>query len=374
MKKIAIVVNNSWYAWNMRANLGFAFKNKGYEVVFICPYDIYSENIKKYFEYIDIKINSKGTNPIEDLKTIYRYYKTYKKIKPDIVLQYTIKPNIYGTIAASMLNIPTINNIAGLGTLFIKQNFVTKIAKFLYKFSQKRATKIFFQNQDDFKMFIDEKLVQKEKCDVLPGSGVDIEKFMPVEKEDDGIFRFLLIGRMLWDKGVGEYVEAANIIKSLELKNENYNKIEFELLGELGVLNLTAIGQEQMNYWVDNGLIKYLGKSDNVSEEIAKVDCVVLPSYREGTPRTLLEAASMAKPIVTTDVPGCRDVVDDGINGYLCEMKNANDLADKMQKMLSLTFEEREAMGKAGRKKIVKEFDEKIVIEKYLKAIESILK
>lgn len=358
----------------MRANLGFAFKNKGYEVVFICPYDIYSENIKKYFEYIDIKINSKGTNPIEDLKTIYRYYKTYKKIKPDIVLQYTIKPNIYGTIAASMLNIPTINNIAGLGTLFIKQNFVTKIAKFLYKFSQKRATKIFFQNQDDFKMFIDEKLVQKEKCDVLPGSGVDIEKFMPVEKEDDGIFRFLLIGRMLWDKGVGEYVEAANIIKSLELKNENYNKIEFELLGELGVLNLTAIGQEQMNYWVDNGLIKYLGKSANVSEEIAKVDCVVLPSYREGTPRTLLEAASMAKPIVTTDVPGCRDVVDDGINGYLCEMKNANDLADKMQKMLSLTFEEREAMGKAGRKKIVKEFDEKIVIEKYLKAIESILK
>ncbi len=374
MKKIAIVVNNSWYAWNMRANLGFAFQNQGYEVVFICPYDIYSENIKKHFEYIDIKINSKGTNPIEDLKTIYRYYKTYKKIKPDIVLQYTIKPNIYGTIAASMLNIPTINNIAGLGTLFIKQNFVTKIAKFLYKFSQKRATKIFFQNQDDFKMFIDEKLVQKEKCDVLPGSGVDIEKFMPVEKEDDGIFRFLLIGRMLWDKGVGEYVEAANIIKSLELKNENYNKIEFELLGELGVLNLTAIGQEQMNYWVDNGLIKYLGKSDNVSEEIAKVDCVVLPSYREGTPRTLLEAASMAKPIVTTDVPGCRDVVDDGINGYLCEMKNANDLADKMQKMLSLTFEEREAMGKAGRKKIVKEFDEKIVIEKYLKAIESILK
>ena len=131
-KKIAIVVNNSWYAWNMRANLGFAFQKVGFEVVFICPYDKYSENIKEHFEYIDIKINSKGTNPIEDLKTIYRYYKTYKKIKPDIVLQYTIKPNIYGTIAASMLNISTINNIAGLGTLFIKQNFVTKIAKFLY--------------------------------------------------------------------------------------------------------------------------------------------------------------------------------------------------------------------------------------------------
>ena len=372
-KKIAIVVNNSWYAWNMRANLGFAFQKAGFEVVFICPYDKYSENIKEYFEYVDIEINSKGTNPIEDLKTIYRYYKTYKEVKPDIVLQYTIKPNIYGTIAASMLSIPTINNIAGLGTLFIKQNFVTLIAKWLYKFSQKKATKIFFQNQDDFKMFVDDGLVEKEKCDVLPGSGVDVEKFKPVEKEDDGVCRFLLIGRMLWDKGVGEYVEAARLIKSLELKIESCSDVEFGLLGELGVANLTAIGQEQMNTWVNEGVIKYLGKSDNVSEEIAKVDCVVLPSYREGTPRTLLEAASMAKPIVTTDVPGCRNVVDDGINGYLCEVRNTQDLVNKMEMMLSLSEEERKVMGKAGRKKIVKEFDEKRVINKYLKAIEGIL-
>ena len=372
-KKIAIVVNNSWYAWNMRANLGFAFQKAGFEVVFICPYDKYSENIKEYFEYVDIEINSKGTNPIEDLKTIYRYYKTYKEVKPDIVLQYTIKPNIYGTIAASMLSIPTINNIAGLGTLFIKQNFVTLIAKWLYKFSQKKATKIFFQNQDDFKMFVDDGLVEKEKCDVLPGSGVDVEKFKPVEKEDDGVCRFLLIGRMLWDKGVGEYVEAARLIKSLELKIESCSDVEFGLLGELGVANLTAIGQEQMNTWVNEGVIKYLGKSDNVSEEIAKVDCVVLPSYREGTPRTLLEAASMAKPIVTTDVPGCRNVVDDGINGYLCEVRNTQDLVNKMEMMLNLSEDERKAMGEAGRKKIVKEFDEKRVINKYLKAIEGIL-
>ncbi|MCT7523335.1 glycosyltransferase family 4 protein [Aliarcobacter cryaerophilus] len=369
MKKIVIAVNNSWYAWNMRANLGFALQKQGYEVIFICPYDKYSENIKVHFGYIDININLKGINPIEDLKTIYRYYKIYKEIKPDIVLQYTIKPNIYGTIAANMLNIPTINNIAGLGTLFIKQNFVTKIAKFLYKFSQKRATKIFFQNQDDFKMFVDEKLVQKEKCDVLPGSGVDIEKFTPiVKKENDGTFRFLLIGRIIKDKGVYEYVNAARILR------KKYSNLEFELLGEIGVSNLTAIKQEQINDFVEEGIIKYLGKSDNVGEEIANVDCVVLPSYREGTPRTLLEAASMSKPIVTTDVPGCRDVVDDGINGFLCEVKNSDDLALKMEKMLNLSFDERNTMGKAGREKIVKEFDEKIVIEKYLKAIESILK
>ena len=363
-KRIAIVVNNSWYAWNMRANLGFAFQNQGYEVVFICPYDKYSENIKEHFEYIDIKINSKGTNPIEDLKTIYRYYKTYKKIKPDIVLQYTIKPNIYGTIAANMLNIPTINNIAGLGTLFIKQNFVTKIAKFLYKFSQKRATKIFFQNQDYFKMFVDEKLVQKEKCDVLPGSGVDVEKFFPLEKKDDGIFRFLLVSRMLWAKGIQEFVDAAKIIK------QKYKNVEFQLLGHLDVESPTAISKEQMDIWVKNGFVNYLGSSDDVRVEIAQSDCIVLPSfYREGTPRILLE--SMGKPIITTDNVGCKDVVDDGINGFLCEVKNADDLALKMEKMLNSSFDERNIMGKAGREKIVKEFDEKIVIEKYLKAIES---
>jgi glycosyltransferase involved in cell wall biosynthesis len=369
MKKIAIVVNNSWYAWNMRANLGFAFQEPGYEVVFICPYDKYSENIKEHFGYEDIVINSKGTNPIEDIKTIYNFYKVYKKVRPDLICHYNIKPNIYGTIAASILTIPTINNIAGLGTLFIKQNFVTNIAKWLYKVSQKKATKIFFQNQDDFKMFVDEGLVEKEKCDVLPGSGVDIEKFMPVEKKDDGVFRFLLVSRMLWAKGIQEFVDAAKIIK------EKYKNVEFQLLGHLDVESPTAISKEQMNIWINEGYVNYLGSSDDVRVEIAKADCIVLPSfYREGTPRILLESASMEKPIVTTNNVGCRDVVDDGINGYLCDVKNSIDLADKIEMILKLTIEQRKAMGKAGREKIVKEFNEKIVIDKYLKAVEGILK
>ena len=374
-KKIAIVVNNSWYAWNMRANLGFAFQEAGFEVVFICPYDKYSENIKEYFEYVDIEINSKGTNPIEDLKTIYIYYETYKKVKPDIVLQYTIKPNIYGTIAASMLSIPTINNIAGLGTLFIKQNVVTKIAKWLYKVSQKKASKIFFQNQDDFKMFLDEGLVEKEKCDVLPGSGVDIEKFKPVEKEDDGVFRFLLVSRMLWAKGIQEFVDAAKIIKNLELKIENYSGVEFQLLGHLDMKTPTAISKEQMDIWVKDGYVNYLGSSDDVRVEIAQADCVVLPSfYREGTPRILLESASMQMPIITTDNVGCRDVVDNGLNGYLCKIKSSEDLSDKMEKMLKITDKQRKTMGSIGREKILKEFDEKIVITKYLESIKEILK
>ena len=357
------------YAWKMRSNLGFAFQKEGYEVVFICPYDKYSENIKKHFKYYDIKLNTKGTNPIEDVLTIYNYYKIYKQIKVDVVLQYTIKPNIYGTIAASMLNIPIVNNIAGLGTLFIKQSIVTKIAKWLYKFSQKKANKIFFQNQDDFELFAKEELVERDKCDILPGSGVDINKFLPLEKKyDDGRFRFLLIGRMLRDKGVLEYIEAARIIK------QRYSNVEFGLLGEIGVSNMTAISHEEIKKWTDDGIVTYLGTSDDVGEEISKVDCIVLPSYREGTPRTLLEAASMAKPIVTTDVPGCRNVVDDGVNGYLCEVKNAYDLAVKMEMMLNLTNEQRKSMGNAGREKVVRYFDENIVINKYLEAIKGILK
>ena len=366
-KRIAIVVNNSWSAWNFRANLAFAFKKFGYKVVFISPYDRYSENIKKHFGFQDISINSKGVNPIEDLKLVYNLYKIYKNLRPDIICHFNIKPNIYGTLAANILKIPSISNIAGLGTLFINQNFITKIAKSLYKFSQKKAIKIFFQNKNDFKMFVDEKLVQKDKCDVLPGSGVDIKKFKPLEKKGNGEFKFLLISRMLWAKGIKDFIDAAKIIK------EKYHDVDFQLLGYLDMKSPTAITKRQMEMWVSDGNVKYLGDSDDVREQIANADCIVLPSYyREGTPRVLLESASMQKPIITTNTVGCRDVVNDGINGYLCEEKNPKDLADKMEKILKLSNEQRDNMGKAGRIKIIKEFDEKIVIRKYVEAVEAI--
>jgi len=367
-KKIVLASNTAWSLFNFRLGIARNFKENGYKVVLIAPYDEYSRRLEEEFEYHDIYMNNKGTNPKEDFKTTIEFYKLYKKIKPDIVLHYTIKPNIYGTIACNLLGIKTVNNIAGLGSLFIKQNFVTKIAKFLYKYSQGKADKIFFQNSDDYEMFTNEGLVEKSKCDVLPGSGVETSKFVPVEhaKEDEK-FRFLLIARMLWDKGVGEYVDAAKIIKS------KYPHVEFQLLGFLDVINKSAISKEQMQKWVDEGLVNYLGVSDNVKEEIAKADCIVLPSfYREGTPRTLLESASMAKPIITTDNVGCRDVVDDGINGYLCEVRNAGDLADKMEMMLNLSEEKRKSMGEAGRAKMINEFDERIVIGKYLDSLKQL--
>ena len=367
MTKIIISLNTSWNIYNFRLNLARTLKENGYEVALVAPYDEYSNRLGEDFEYHDIYMNNKGTHPLEDLKTLMGFYRLYKKIKPDIVLNYTIKPNIYGNIACDLLGIKTINNISGLGTVFIKESLVTKIVKYLYRYSLGKSSKVFFQNSDDRDLFIDNGLVSKQICDLVPGSGIDTNKFKPVkyEKEDE-VFIFLLIARMLWDKGIGEYVEAAQILKN------KYENVEFQLLGSLDASNNTAISKEQMQEWVDAGYVTYLGVTDNVEEFIKKADCVVLPSYREGTPRTLLESASMAKPIVTTNVVGCKEVVDDEVNGYLCKVRNAGDLADKMEMMLGLSESGRIQMGKKGREKMIREFDESIVIGKYLEVISEV--
>ena len=367
MHKIAVSTNVAWNIYNFRYNLIKELKKEGYEIVLISTPDKYTEILKKEFEFYPIYIDSKSTNPIKE-SLIYRsFYKALKETKPDILLTFTIKPNIYGTLAAKKLGIKTINNISGLGSLFLGGSISTKIGKLLYKKALSKTDKVFFQNRDDLELFLKENLVSKEKCDILPGSGVNLEKFKPVKIEKkDNIFRFLLIARMLWDKGIGEYVEAAKILK------QKYKNVEFLLLGAIGVDNPTAIPKEKIKEWEEKGLVRYLGTTDNVGQEIAKADCVVLPSYyREGVPRVLLEAAAMEKPIITTNNVGCKETVDNGINGFLCEVKNPKDLADKMEKMLNLSEKERIKMGKAGRKKMEREFDEKIIIRKYLQLIKS---
>jgi len=367
--KIVISLNTSWNIYNFRLNLARVLKNSGYEVILVAPYDEYSDRLSEEFEYHNIYMNNKGTNPKEDLKTLIGFYKLYKKIKPDVVLNYTIKPNIYGNIACKFLKIKTINNVSGLGTVFITENLITKAVKLLYKIAFSSSSTVFFQNSDDKELFIKNSLVSRNICDLVPGSGIDTSKFKPIEvKKEDNTFRFLLIARMLYDKGIQEYVESAKILK------DKHKNVEFQLLGSLDAVNKTAISKEQMQKWVDDDLVNYLGTTDDVQKCISQANCVVLPSYREGTPRTLLESASMAKPIVTTDVAGCKEVVEDKVNGYLCEVRNAQDLADKMEIMLELSDSERVEMGRIGREKMVREFDESIVIGKYLDSLEMILK
>ena len=368
-KTIAIVINTSWNIFNFRLGLLKALQEEGYKIVAIAPRDEYSEKLEALgFEYHNIDINNKGTNPLEDAKLVFAFYKLYKKIAPDVILQYTIKPNIYGSMAAGMLGIPVISNISGLGTVFLNDSLSSKVARFLYKVALKVPKKVFYQNAHDRELFVQSNLVKAEKTELLPGSGIDIEKYKPLKEkqENNNTLRFLFIARLVKDKGLVEYVEAA--------KQITRSSTEFAILGAFYPGNPTAIKENEMQKWEREGAIKYIGTSDDVMSVISEYDCIVLPSYREGLSRVLLEAASMAKPIITTSVPGCKEVVDDGVNGYLCEVKDADSLAEQMRKMLKLTYEERSEMGRRGREKVVKEFNEKIVIKKYEETIASILK
>lgn len=369
-KKVVVVSNSSWSIFNYRLNLIKSLIKNDFEVSLIAPSDEYYSKLKdEGYQIYEIFMNNKGINPIDDLRIIFELANLYKRIRPDVVLHFTIKPNIYGTIASNFLNIPAVNNITGLGTIFIKDNLITKVVKVLYKLSFSHAAKVFFQNKDDYNLFVQENLVDKNICEVIPGSGIDVEKFKPVRsKKRDNVVKFLLISRMLWVKGVGEYVRAAQIIK------QKYSNVEFQLLGFTDVDNPTAISKAQINEWTKAGYVTYLGYATDVRDFIAKADCVVLPSYREGAPRSLLESASMGKPIITTNVPGCKEIVEHGVNGLLCNVRDVRDLADKIEKMINLSKKERDLMGKKGREKILKEFDERIVINKYLKTIKRISK
>jgi len=363
-KTIAIVTNTSWNIYNFRVGLLRALQKEGYHIIVIAPKDIYSTKLEDLgFEYHEIKMNSKGTNPLEDILLIWHFYLLFKKLNPDVLLHYTIKPNIYGSFVAGMSGIPVISNISGLGTVFLNDNLSSKIARTLYLIALKFPKKVFFQNSDDRELFINSNLVEKYKTDLLPGSGINTEKFKPQNKtETNTIFRYLFIARLLKDKGLIEYVEAAKQFL-------DDDRVEFCILGAFYDGNPTAIREYEMQEWEEKGFIKYLGTRDDVKTVISEADCIVLPSYREGLSRVLLEAASMAKPIITTNVPGCKEVVDDSVNGYLCKVKNANSLVEQIKKMNSLSDEERCEMGRRGREKVIREFDEEIVILQYKKAL-----
>lgn len=368
--KVVFSSNISWSIYNFRKGLLLSLLKDGHKVHTVASRDSYSEKLQDLgFNYHEIKINNNSKNPLQDLKTFYQYYKIYKKISPDVICHNAIKPNIYGTLAANILGIPVINNISGLGTLFIKQSFSTRIAKFLYKISQNKAYRVFFQNNDDLELFLNNKLVKSDKTKVIPGSGVNTNKFIPNKtmKGDKPMFSFLFVGRLIYDKGIRELIEASKIMKS------KYSNFEVKLLGPIYQSNETAISHSDLELWIEQGIVNYLGESDNVISEMQKVDCLVLPSYREGLSKVLIEASSIELPIITTNVPGCRDVVLDNITGYLAEVKSQDDLFLKMEKMLMLTEEERKSMGIAGRKRAIEVFEEKIIIKHYKNEIYTLL-
>lgn len=362
--KIIFAANSAWNLLNFRVSLIRTLISSGYEVVALAPSDSYvNQLVALGCKFIPLNMDNQGADPGKDFLLFIRFLKILRSERPNIFLAYTIKPNIYGSLAANLLGIPVINNITGLGSIFISNSWLVMVVKVLYKFSLHASKKIFFQNNDDLVMFISHGLIDESRCDLLPGSGIDLKKFVASFLPRNDSVQFLLVSRMLWDKGVGEFVEAARLLK------QRKRNIDCCLLGFLDVKNPSAISRSQMNLWVQAGWVRYLGVSSDVSKEISFADCVVLPSYREGAPRSLLEAAALGRPIIATDVAGCRDVVDDGQTGFLCNVKDAFDLAEKMEQFANLSHLDRSLMGQRGRKKVELQFDERIVITKYLDAI-----
>ncbi|HEV6966449.1 glycosyltransferase family 4 protein [Roseateles sp.] len=366
--KVVICINTAWNILNFRRGLIEALLKKGHEVIALAPRDEFADElVRAGCRFVDMPMPNGGTNPIEDLRLLARLKSFLRKERPDVLLTYTAKPNIYGAFAARSCGVPVVTNVAGLGAVFISKSIVTLVVKLLYRWALRSSARVFFQNQTDRDLFVRDGMVTMEKTGLLPGSGIDLHRFQPQPlRSRGGSFRFLLIGRMLRDKGVTEFVEAARRLRP------RFPNVEFVLLGAADYDNPAAISRVQIDSWVAEGAVKYLGTRKDVREEIASADCVVLPSYREGTPRTLLEAAAMSRPIVTTDAVGCREVVTDGETGLLCRVADTADLTEKLEKMLLLTGEQRSSMGKAGRRKMEREFDERLVVNRYLTTISEI--
>lgn len=368
-RKIVISVNTAWNICNFRAGLVKSFVRQGYEVLVLAHDDEYAPRLAGLgCHFKQLPLDQHGTNASHDLALLVKYRRIFQSVRPFAYLGFTIKPNVYGSLAASSLAIPVINNIGGLGTTFLHGAMLTQLVKQLYRISLRSSSRVFFQNRDDRQLFLDGGMARESVSELLPGSGVDLRHFHPLPMAAparDG-FRFLLIARMLKDKGVEEYVAAARIVRRLIPASQ------FQLLGGIDAENPNAIRVDQIREWEAQGLVRYLHRTDDVRPYLAQADCVVLPSYREGVPHSLLEAAASARPIIATDVVGCRDIVDDNCNGYLCRVKSAGDLAEKMIRMARLTPEQRACMGATGRAKVVREFDEDIVITKYLSAIRQI--
>lgn len=365
---VVLSVNTAWNAWNFRAGLIDAIIRRGYRVVVAAPADPYAGRlVAAGCEFIDLPMDSNGTHPGRDLVLLLRYLALLRSQAPVAYLGYTIKPNVYGSLAARALGVPVINNIAGLGAAFIDQGMVTKVARLLYRTALRRSFRVFFQNPQDRRLFLDAGLAPAEVADLLPGSGIAAGRY-PVQPAParPGAPCFLLVGRMLINKGVVEFAEAARIVR------RTLPQARFQLLGPVQEANPNLVPARTIAAWEAEGLLEYLGAVDDVRPQVAAADCVVLPSYREGVPRTLLEAAAMARPIIASDVAGCVDVVEDGVNGMLCRARDAADLASRMLAMAALPASERERMGAAGRRKVEQQFDEGLVIAKYLEAISAV--
>lgn len=368
---VLVAANSSWALTNYRMGLLKAIRNAGYRVVAAVPADEGLSKLEKEgVEVRPVSIAPHGTSPADELRLLYRYFQLLSELRPRALLGFTIKPNIYGALAGRVLRVPVINNVTGLGLVFTRRGPLRAVVSMLYRIAFRKSARVFFQNRESRDLFLSLGFVREQQAQLLPGSGIDLQRFAPrrtSKAAGKARFTFLLPSRLMWQKGIGEYCEAARQVRSRR------PDVRFQLLGAVEPSwNKAGIAKERIEQWQQEG-IDYLGSTDDVRPFFAAADCIVLPSYYpEGVPRALIEAAAMGKPIITTDTPGCREMVEPGRTGFLCEPRSSESLISAMLQMVERSSAQRSAMAKAAREKAEHEYGERFVIDAYLAAIDEI--
>lgn len=357
-KRVLFLVNHDVVIYNFRLEVVERLIADGHEVHISSPYgERIDDLIALGVKYHEIVINRHGMNPVAEVNLLRDYQKLLKTVKPDIVLGFTIKPNIYGAIAARQVGIPFVANITGLGTAVENGGWKQKVFVNLYRYAFKDIQRVFFQNTENQQFFIDNGIaIGKHK--LIPGSGVNLDRF-PVRdypNEENGVVRFAFISRIMKEKGIDYYLAAAKDIK------KKYPNTEFHICGFC-----EAEYQGKLDEYNENGTVIYHGMIRDVAEFLTDIHCVVHPTYYpEGLSNVLLEASASGRPIITTDRSGCREVVDNGVNGYMIPCQNGKKLIEAIDRFMSLSNDERKSMGLAGRQKVEKEFDRQIVVNNYM--------
>lgn len=372
-RKLLFVINDLSFFFSHRLSLAKAVKEAGYEVHVAAPASNRSSELAQYdFKFYTIPLDRKGVNPLHEIRSVFALYQLYLKIKPNIVHHLTVKPVLYGGIAARLAKVPSVvNAVTGLGYLFVSSNSSAKLLRQFSKLGfyasfRHPNMRVIFQNADDQREFIKNGLLRSDHSVLIKGSGVSLTEFKPLAEPESSRIVVLLPARLLWDKGVGEFIQAAELLRKEP-------SIQMVLAGPFDSGNPAAIKKKQIDDWVNQGLIEYWGHQNNIQEAFARCHIVCLPSYREGTPRVLIEAAACERPIVTTDVPGCRDIVMDQVNGVLVEVKNSKSLADGILKLASDSTT-RQRMGREGRHIVEAGFSSHLVNKNTLAVYSSLLK
>jgi len=359
-KKILILANIDIWVYNLRKEIIEKLIKENYDVTICVPNGTKVEQLKNMgCKHVAVELERRGTNPIKDFKLFCSYVKILKKLKPDVVLTYTIKPNLYGSIACRINKIKCIANVTGLGSAAENSGILNKMIMKLYKVAFKKIDCVFCQNQENLDYLVS-KGIDSDKLKLIPGSGVNLDKFKLLEYPNDDKITFLYISRIMKSKGIDEYLETAQYIK------QKYSNVEFYVLG-----NCEEEYQEKLKELTEKNIIKYEGFQDDTRLYIQKSHCTVHPTYYpEGMSNVLLESAASGRPIITTNRAGCRETVNDGITGYIAEERNSNDLIKKVEEFINLSNEQKRKMGLEGRKKVEKEFDRNIIVDAYITEIQ----